>query len=611
MMQAFRNSAKVAGAIFALLMLIFMATSVDWGSLTRSTSAGKINGRTVDVRSYQQFVQQTIDNRQRESPASLTLEDRNQIEDQVWEQLIQNSVLDAEYRRRGITVTEDEIVDALRTSPPPEFRNVPEFQTDSQFDMAKYQRWLTSSVGAQYLPALEAQYREQIERSKLLRVVTADIYLSDAALWEQYRDEHEQVKIALTAIIGRNAVPDSQVAVTDADVAAYYKAHQDDFKRPRTAYLSFVALPRLTDASDTAEARARADSARKEIAGGTPFADVAQRESADSASAAKGGDLGEWTKGTMDPAFDSAAFHLPLNTVSEPVLSQFGFHLIEITSRKGDKVKGRHILFPIEVSGAHRDRLDAQADSLERLGAEREDGAALDTVARALRLSVGKTAPVQQGTRVQIGNLVIPDAGIWAFQGAKPGATSQVIEASYAFYVFRIDSLTPEGVPPLKAIRRAVESAAKNERKDRLARTLAQDYLKRVEGGQSMAEAAKAMNLPDKEFGPFSRVNPPLNNAIVVGTAFGLDVGQHSGVLDTKDGLYVIQVLEHTKADSAQFVKDRDGYRAKLVDVARQDRVRGYLAALRQAANVVDNRGKLQQRSQQQQEGQQTPTSQL
>ncbi len=613
MMQAFRNSAKVAGAIFALLMLIFMATSVDWGSLTRSTSAGKINGRTVDVRSYQQFVQQTIDNRQRESPASLTLEDRNQIEDQVWEQLIQNSVLDAEYRRRGITVTEDEIVDALRTSPPPEFRNVPEFQTDSQFDMAKYQRWLTSSVGAQYLPALEAQYREQIERSKLLRVVTADIYLSDAALWEQYRDEHEQVKIALTAVIGRNAVPDSQVAVTDADVAAYYKAHQDDFKRPRTAYLSFMALPRLTDASDTAEARARADSARKEIAGGTPFADVAQRESADSASAAKGGDLGEWTKGTMDPAFDSAAFHLPLNTLSEPVLSQFGFHLIEITSRKGDKVKGRHILFPIEVSGAHRDRLDAQADSLERLGAEREDGAALDTVARALRLSVGKTAPVQQGTRVQIGNLVIPDAGIWAFQGAKPGATSQVIETSYAFYVFRIDSLAPEGVPPLKEIRRSVESMVKNERKDRLARTLAQDYLKRVEGGQSMAEAAKAMHLPDKEFGPFSRVNPPLNNAVVVGTAFGLDVGRHSGVLDTKDGLYVIQVLERTKADSAQFVKDRDSYRAKLVDLARQDRVRGYLAALRQAAKVVDNRGKLQQRSQQQQQqqGQQTPTSRL
>jgi peptidyl-prolyl cis-trans isomerase D len=612
MMQAFRNSAKVAGAIFALLMLIFVATSVDWSGLTQTTSVGKINGRTVEARSYQQFVQQTIDNRQRESPQALTLEDRNQIEDQVWEQLIQNSVLQAEYRRRGITVTDDEIVDALRSSPPPEFRNVPEFQTDSQFDMAKYQRWLTSSVGAQYLPALEAQYREQLERSKLLRVVTADIYLSDAALWEQYRDEHEQVKIGLTAIIPRNAVPDSQVKLTDADVAAYYRAHQDEFKRPRTAYLSYVALPRLTDASDTADARARADSARKEILGGAPFAEVAQRESADSASAAKGGDLGEWTKGTMDPAFDSAAFRLPLNTVSEPVLSQFGFHLMEITSRKGDKVKGRHILFPIEVAGAHRDRLDAQADSLERLGAEREDGAALDTVARALKLSIGKPMPVQQGTRVQIGNMVVPDAGVWAFQGAKPGATSQVIETTYAFYVFRLDSLKPEGVPPLAEIRRAVETSLRTERKAALARTVAQSYLKRVEGGEKMADAAKAMNLPHQEFGPFSRVNPPLNNPVVVGTAFGLDVGQRSGLLDTKDGMYVIQVLERTKADSAQFTKEREAYRAKLLELARQDRVRGYLTALRDAAKVVDNRGKLQQRAQQQQQSQQqTPTSRL
>ena len=95
---------------------------------------------------------------------------------------------------------------------------------------------------------------------------------------------------------------------------------------------------------------------------------MARRESADSASAAKGGDLGEWTKGSMDPAFDSAAFALPLETVSQPVLSQFGYHLIEITSRTGNKAKGRHILLPIEIAGEHRDRLDAQADSLERLG---------------------------------------------------------------------------------------------------------------------------------------------------------------------------------------------------------------------------------------------------
>ncbi len=596
MMQAFRNAAKplmvvVAFTFFAWLVLDLSGITGGTGLLTK-TAVGKVNGQSIDARTYQSVVQQSIDARQRQAPGALGMDEYAQIRDEVWEQFVQNSVLQAEYRRRGITVSEDEIVQALRTSPPADFQKIPEFQTDSQFDMGKYQRWLTSSVAQQYLPALEGQYREQLLRSKLLRVVTADVYLSDAALWEQYRDEHEMVKISLTAIVPRNVVPDSAVKLTDAELQAYYKAHQDDFKRPATAFLSFVALPRLTTAADTAAARARADSARQEIAGGAPFADVARRESSDSVSAARGGDLDEWTRGSMDPAFDSVAFKLPLNTVSQPVLSQFGFHLIEITSRKGTKAKGRHILIPIEVSGAHRDKLDAQADSLERLGADHADPAALDTAARALKLPIGRSGPVQEGTKVQLGRLVVPDAGVWAFQ-AKPGATSPVIESTVAYYVFRLDSLQPEGVPPLAQIRSAVEYTARNDKKLTLGRKAAQDYLKRVESGTSLADAAATMKLPNQEFGPFSRINPPLTNPVVVGAAFGLDSGRTSGLLDTKDGIYVIQALQHTKADSAKFVKELDTYRARMINLARQERVRSYLSALRDAAKVVDDRKKV------------------
>jgi peptidyl-prolyl cis-trans isomerase D len=592
MMQAFRRSAKVVAVVFALLMFVFVVTSVDWTTLSSNQTVGKVNGRSIDARTYQSIVQQSIDARQRQTPGTLGLEDYQQVRDQVWDQIVQNSVLHAEYRRRGIQVTEDEIVQAIRNSPLAEFQNAPEFQTDSQFDLAKYQRWLTSSLAQQYLPSLEAQYREELQRAKLLRVVTADVYLSDAALWEQYRDENETVKIGLTAIIPRNVVPDSAVKLTDAEVQAYYKSHRDDFQRPRTAYLSFVAVPRLTTASDTAAIKVRADSTRQEILDGAPFAEVAQRESADSATAVKGGDLGEWTKGTMAPAFDSAAFSLPLKTLSKPVLSQFGYHLIEITSRKGNKVKGRHILFPIEVTGSHRDQLDAQADSLESLGAERTDPAALDTVARSLKLRIGKTGPVQEGTKVQLGKFVIPDAAVWAF-GATPGATSPVIETSFAYYVFRLDSLHPAGVPTLAEIRPTVEQSAREDKKWDAARKIAQDYLKRLEEGSTMAQAATAMKLAHREFGPFSRVNPPLTSPMVVGTAFGLDAGRRSGILDTKDGLYVLQTITHTKADSAKFVKEREEYRAKAVSAARQERVRSYLLALQSAAKIVDNRDKV------------------
>ena len=596
MMQAFRNAAKplmvvVAITFFAWLVLDLSGITGGTGLLTR-TSVGKVNGHSIDARTYQTVVQQSIDARQRQSPGAMGLEDYQRVRDEVWDQIVQSNVLDAEYRRRGIQVSDDEIVQAMRNSPLPEFRNVPEFQTDSQFDLGKYQRWLTSSVAQEYLPTLEAQYRDEIQRTKLLRIVTADIFLSDGALWERYRDEHEMVKVGLTAIVPKNAVPDSAVKLSDAEVSQYYQAHREDFKRNRTAYLSYVSLPRATQASDTAATRARVDSARAEIQGGALFADVARRESADSVSAAKGGDLGEWTRGSMDPAFDSAAFSLPLKTLSQPVLSQFGFHLIEITSRKGNKAKGRHILFPIEVTGAHRDQLDAEADTLERLGAERADRAALDTVAHALKLRVLKAAPVPQGGKVQLGPLVVPDAGVWAFQ-AKPGATSPVIESSYAFYIFRLDSLKEAGIPPLAEIRSAVAHEALEHKKWDVARSIAKDYVKRLEGGASMEQAAAAMKLPHREFGPFSRINPPLTNPVVVGTAFGLDAGKRSGILDTKDGIYVLETLQHIKADSAAFVKELDQYRAHTINLARQERVQNYIAALRSAAKIVDNRDKV------------------
>jgi peptidyl-prolyl cis-trans isomerase D len=200
---------------------------------------------------------------------------------------------------------------------------------------------------------------------------------------------------------------------------------------------------------------------------------------------------------------------------------------------------------------------------------------------------------------VQLGNFVVPDAGAWAFQGREPGATSPVIETSVAYYVFRLDSLHPAGVPPLAKIRPVVEQSLRASKKKQLAKPMAEEYVKRVESGESMEAAAKAMKLAHREFGPFSRVNPPLTDPQVVGTAFGLDVGQRSGVLDTPEGMYVMKVLEHTKADSAEFAKNVDEYRSKMVDLARQDRIRGYMGALRESAKIVDNRAKLQQQQQQ------------
>jgi peptidyl-prolyl cis-trans isomerase D len=591
MIKWFRSgiAVKAAGVVFAILMLVFVLTFVDWGHLGSSTSVGKVNGQSIDARMYQRQVQQAYEVRQRQSPQSHGLEADEAIRNQVWDEIINDRLLQAEYRRRHIRVSDDEVIEAIRTQPLPDFYRAPQFQTDSQFDLGKYQRWLGTQEARPLLPALEAQYREDLKRQKLLQSVISDVYPSDAALWERYRDEHETVKVDVAAIVPSRVVPDSAVSATAAEVEAYYQAHRQELERPQTIFTSYIAISRLPDASDSAAALARAEAVRKEIVGGAPFGEVAKRESADTVSAVKGGELGEWTRGAFEPAFDSVAFSLPLNAISQPVLTPFGYHLIQVTSRNGKKATGRHILIPIEVTGKHRDRLDAMADSLDRLAADRLDPAALDTVARALGLKVEPARPLPAGQRMQTGMLTVPDAGVWAVT-AKPGQISPVFETPVALCLFRVDSIHPAGIPPLAQARDEVTQAVRNEKKKVQARQIGQELLKSLAGGGTLARAADAMKVPHEVFGPFTRITSPLRSTLVTGTAFGIDVGKHSGLVEAQGGYYVLQVLERTKADSAAFAKDLDKFRGQTLQEARQERVQTYLAGLRSTANIVDRR---------------------
>lgn len=76
------------------------------------------------------------------------------------------------------------------------------------------------------------------------------------------------------------------------------------------------------------------------IKGGAAFADVAKEYSTDTGSAAKGGELGWFSAGAMVEEFSDAAYALPLKTLSEPVKSSFGYHIIEVTDKRDVKGVG-------------------------------------------------------------------------------------------------------------------------------------------------------------------------------------------------------------------------------------------------------------------------------
>src|SRR5207302_61194 len=366
MMRAMREITKPVFWVVAVSFIGWMA----YGQITDIVGGGrdvvlKVDGTIVRSQPFQQQYQATLEQyRRQQGGGRLSREDERQVQDRVADQFIQKILLDRAYHRFGITVSDDEIIQAARSSPPPQILQQvlqdATFQTNGQFDITKWQRYI-SSAGSEFASQVEQLYREYLPQRKLEEYLTADLYVSDAKLWRTWRDQHESVTVALLAVHPEE-IPDSLAPVSDAELERYYGMHRDDFKRPAAAWLSYVELSRIPSAADSAAARGHARALRDEIAGGkTKFDDVAKRESADSGSRGRGGDLG-WAKrggaGFVAP-FAAAVRRLTPGVLSEPVRTQFGLHLIRVDSVKGE---------PRPVIAARQASYVFRLDSLEAAG---------------------------------------------------------------------------------------------------------------------------------------------------------------------------------------------------------------------------------------------------
>ena len=594
MMRSMRANAKWVFYILAGSFVLWLAIGQVMEILQPSANVVlNVNGREVPITFYQQRLQAAYEQyRQQSGQSTLAREDEQQVQDQVTNQLIQEILLQQEYGRLGIQVTDEEIIDAARSSPPPEVMRDPQFQTDGQFDIRKWQQFLQSGADRNTLAQIEAIYRERIPQIKLAQYLTADVYTSDAKLWRIYKDQHDSASIAALAI-WPYLIPDS-MPVADAELQRYLKAHEDDFTRPAQAFVRFVAVPRLPEPADSAAARARVARIRAELARGAKFADVARRESSDTVSGRQGGDLG-WVKRneqTFDPQFMAGVKGLVPGRVSAPVLTQFGYHVIRVDSARGDSLKLRHILVPIELQGAHLDAVESRVDSLERLASDQPNGALLDSAAQRFHLPLSPVYRIVDGERFTLGRYVIPDVSVWAFE-ARVGETSPIVEAKPAYYVFRLDSLVPAGVPPLAEVRTEVLAAVKLEKQKEVAQHRADSLATALRGTPNLLAAGTARGLAVQRFGPFTRLQPPgylAREPLVVGAAFGLRVGERSGVIDGQGGDFIVESLGRKMADSSAWLRQKDAQRTQLLAAVRQARIQQYVDGLRSKAKIVDRR---------------------
>lgn len=205
----------------------------------------------------------------------------------------------------------------------------------------------------QRLQAMRGQFptEEEFKKALAARSMSEDRLRADA-----------RVEIVIGKMLEKEA--EAEPEATDAEARAFYEKNPDKFKQGEAVRASHILLmvDEKADEATRKKVRAEIDKILKQARAGQDFAKLAKEHSQDG-SAAQGGDLNFFGRGSMVPPFEEAAFALEPGQISDVVTTQFGYHIIKVTERKAATT------VPLETVSAQVKQYLTQQKKKERVDA--------------------------------------------------------------------------------------------------------------------------------------------------------------------------------------------------------------------------------------------------
>ncbi|WP_262708482.1 peptidylprolyl isomerase [Mucilaginibacter terrigena] len=332
---------------------------------------------------------------------------------------------------------------------------------------------------------------------------------------------------------------------------------------------------------------AKADSLKKLIAAGRPFAELAKNFSVDKVANEKGGDLGTYGRNTMDPVFEAATFDAKVGDI-KVVTTQFGVHIVQILDQKGSSkvVKVAVVDKPLLPSTKTTAAVYAKAQAfLSSLTPEN-----FDAQAKKAGLTIKNAEDVNATAASALGLDNAREVVKWAFKSEKGTFSDQVFSVGDQYVVARVSAIKPKGVLPLDVVKKQIEPMVRIQVKGKQLTDKLQAALNGASGIDQVAQKAGSTVVPLQNI---VFANPVIPGATaeykVIGTVFGSQPNKLSKPVAGQQGVYVFTLDSFTNpAQLTNNVREK-----QQIGQALAQRSQGQvLDALKDKANVKDNRAK-------------------
>ncbi|KFI22604.1 SurA N-terminal domain-containing protein [Nitrosococcus oceani] len=325
----------------------------------------------------------------------------------------------------------------------------------------------TTQQEVEAIARLQQQKRE-IGYSIVPSATFRDVIEVSADKVRQYYDDHpeefripEQVKVHYLRLTADSLATD--IPLDEQTLRDFYEESEDQYRVPerRRASHILITVPPQGDEATRQQAQEKAEAVFERLQQGEDFEEVAKEVSDDPGSAQKGGDLGFFGRGVMDPAFEEAVFSLEeTGALSEPILSKFGYHIIKLTDIEAGEVKPFEAVRE-ELAQRYRrqiaeEQFYEQAEILDNL--TYENPFTLEVAAETLGLSIETSEPFSQngGSGIAANPKVV--AAAFSEEVLREEMNSQTIElAPNDVVVVRLDKHLLADTKPFEEVREEIE----------------------------------------------------------------------------------------------------------------------------------------------------------
>lgn len=591
-----------------------------------SAEAAVVNGKAITYNDFQSTYSNLYQLYQNIYQDQFTpaLERQLKLAEKSINSLIDQLLLMDEAERLQLEISNKELVESIS--------QVEAFQENGVFSKERYLQVLAyQRLNSDEFEALQ---RNELLSNKVREHLQADVTVTASDVEEEFRNNNEKINLNFVSLTPASF--EKKVKVSDEALATYFTEHQETFRVPEMVSLrylqfepqryledvtfeeselekfyrrhldQFEILERIkashilikveegADEQTLEKKRAFAEKVLEEVKSGKDFAELARTKSDDKASAANGGSLGTFTRGSMVKPFEDAAFSMNPGETSGLVETIFGYHIIKVVEYTEPGIRSLE---------------DAMVEVKEGLRSEKSKQLAFEKAMDAYNIN-RKTGDLE--TAAAANELGIKETGLFARDGYIDGIgrNEEIINAAHLLedntlakpvvtdngvILFGLKERVASHIPELAAVKEMVTAAYRATESTKLARAAAEQLVADLRAGGTLTKLAQKDKYKVEETGEFTRTYSPFvprlgTSKELATAAFDLDKEQTviDQVFEIQNRFVVTEIKERIAADLTQLddAKRKELHKS-ILSRKQNEAVEQRLDVLRSAATIT------------------------